>query len=53
MDNCYACGRIEKELVAIDNTETLLCQNCYDDGIVDSNMYLALYYSLEEEKLEI
>lgn len=46
MNNCIACDSIETEeeqLVEVDNVGEL-CEGCYEDGITDSNMYLALLF---------
>lgn len=45
--NCTSCGLLEEEaeeLIDVNRGDQLYCQNCYDDGIINSNMYLALYY---------
>ncbi len=50
--NCIACGKLEtpeEELVDVGKTDKMLCQDCYDDGITDSNIYLELK-SLERNK---
>lgn len=40
--DCNACGK-EKDLIEVDKVGCL-CKNCYEDGIVDSTMYMALYF---------
>lgn len=48
MENCRSCGKVEtdeEELIDDGRAKGLmLCQDCYDDGITDSNLYLALKY---------
>ena len=46
MDNCITCGKVEKEeeeLVEVDKGGRL-CESCYEDGLTDSTMHMALYY---------
>ena len=47
--DCIACGveAEEEELNHVDHVGEL-CDHCYQDGITDSNTYLALYHRKRE-----
>lgn len=45
--NCISCEVETMELV-----NELHCQNCYDDGIYNRELYLALYYQDQERKVD-
>lgn len=42
MNNCIACGKVETE-----DEELIeeLCESCYEDGLTDSTMHMALYHN--------
>ena len=50
MENCLSCHKeiIEEEL--IDENSGEYCDSCYQDGITNSNLYLALYHGEKETK---
>jgi hypothetical protein len=45
--NCISCEVETEELV-----NELHCQNCYDDGLYNRELYLALYYQDQERKVD-
>ena len=50
MNNCIACGKVETEDEELNHVDHVgeLCDHCYQDGITDSNTYLALYHRKRE-----
>ena len=50
--NCISCEVETEELVNELHSRPMYCQNCYDDGIYNRELYLALYYQDQERKVD-
>ena len=50
MENCLSCHKVIIEAELIDENIGEYCNSCYQDGIFNSDYYLALYYE-EKQRL--
>ena len=48
MENCLSCHKVIIEAELIDENIGEYCNSCYEDGIYNSDYYLALYHGEKE-----